>query len=40
MNFDVENKNFENIFLNPFDSQNILSAENNDPDKISSTKNL
>ena len=32
MNFDVENQNFENIFFNPFDSQNILSDENNDPD--------
>ena len=32
MNFEVENKNFENIFFNPFDSQNILSDENNDPD--------
>ena len=32
MNFDVENENFENIFFNPFDSQNILSGENNDPD--------
>ena len=32
MNFDVENENFENIFFNPFDSQNILSDENNDPD--------
>ena len=31
MNFDVENENFENIFFNPFDSQNILSDENNDP---------
>ena len=25
-------KNFENILFNPFDSQNILSDENNDPD--------
>ena len=32
MNFDVENKNFENKFFNPFDSQNIWSDENNDPD--------
>ena len=32
MNFDVENENFENMFFNPFDSQNILSDENNDPD--------
>ena len=32
MNFDVENQNFENIFFNPFDSQNILSDENNNPD--------
>ena len=32
MNFDVENENFENIFFNPLDSQNILSDENNDPD--------
>ena len=32
MNFDVENENFENIFFHPFDSQNILSDENNDPD--------
>ena len=32
MNFDVKNKNFENIFFNPFYSQNILSDENNDPD--------
>ena len=31
MNFDVEKLNFENIFYNPFDSQNILSDENNDP---------
>ena len=33
MNFDVENENFENIFFNPFECQNILSDENNDPDK-------
>ena len=32
MNFDVENKNFENILFNLVDSQNILSDENNDPD--------
>ena len=32
VNFDVENKNFENKFFNPFDSQNIWSDENNDPD--------
>ena len=32
MNFDVENENFENILANPFDSQNNLSDENNDPD--------
>ena len=32
MNFDVKNENSENIFFNPFDSQNILSDENNDPD--------
>ena len=32
MNFDVENENFENILVNPFDSQNNLSDENNDPD--------
>ena len=32
MNFDVENENFENIFFSPFDSQNILSDENSDPD--------
>ena len=32
MNFDVEDENFENIFFNLFDSQNILSDENNDPD--------
>ena len=32
MNFDVENKNFENMFFNPFGSQNILSDENNNPD--------
>ena len=32
MNFDVENDNFGNIFVNHFDSQNILSDENNDPD--------
>ena len=31
MNFDVENENFENILFNPFDSQNVLSDENNDP---------
>ena len=31
MNFDVQNENFENIFFNSFDSQNILSDENNDP---------
>ena len=29
MNVDVEN---ENILFNPFDSQNILSDENNDPE--------
>ena len=32
MNFYVENQNFENIFFNPFDCQNILRDENNDPD--------
>ena len=32
MNFDVENENFKNMFFNPFDSQKILSDENNDPD--------
>ena len=32
MNFDVENENFENVLFNPFDSQNILGDENNDPD--------
>ena len=31
MNFDFENENFENIFFNPFYSQNILNDEN-DPD--------
>ena len=45
MNFDVENENFENIPFNSFDSQNILSDENNDPDinffnKISEAINL
>ena len=32
VNFDVENENFENVLFNPFDSQNILGDENNDPD--------
>ena len=32
MNFDVGNENFEKIFFNPFDSQNILSDENNNLD--------
>ena len=32
MNFDLENEDFENILFNPFNSQNILSDENNDPD--------
>ena len=32
MSFYVENKNFENILFNLFDSQNVLSDENNDPD--------
>ena len=32
MNFDVENENFENMLFNSFDSKNILSDENNDPD--------
>ena len=32
MNFDVENENFENTLFNPFDSKNILSDENYDPD--------
>ena len=32
MNFDVENENFENVLFNPFDSQNMLGDENNDPD--------
>ena len=32
MNFDVENKNFDNIYFNPFDSQKIFSDENDDPD--------
>ena len=32
MNFDVESEDFENIFFNPFDSQNIFRDENNDPD--------
>ena len=32
MNFDVENENFENMLFNPFDSKNILSDENYDPD--------
>ena len=31
MNFDVENRYFENILFNPYDSQNILCNENNDP---------
>ena len=32
MNFDVENENFEIMLFNPFDSKNILSDENYDPD--------
>ena len=32
MNFDVGNENFEKIFFNLFDSQNILSDENNNLD--------
>ena len=31
-NFDVENENSENILLNPFEPETILSDENNDPD--------
>ena len=32
MNFDAKNENFVNIFFKLFDSQNILSDENNAPD--------
>ena len=32
MSFYVENKNFENIVFDLFDSQNVLRDENNDPD--------
>ena len=32
MNFYLENEDFENILFNPFNSQNILSDEKNDPD--------
>ena len=32
MNFDLENEDFENILFNPFNSQNILSDEKNNPD--------
>ena len=32
MNFDVGDENFEKIYFNPFDSQNIFSDDNNNPD--------
>ena len=32
MNFDVGDENFEKIYVNPFDSQNIFSDNNNNPD--------
>ena len=32
MNFDVGDENFEKIYFNPFDSQNIFSDNNNNPD--------
>ena len=32
MNFDVGDENFEKIYFNPFDSQNIFSDNNNNLD--------